>query len=240
MSGKLPRARPRLLAVTELIAAGSRVADIGSDHGRLPRLLIGSGRAAWCIATEYGNGPAGRLRAEVTACPEADRIEVRQGNGLDPLRPEDRIDGLVLSGMGGATMLSILDAARLSALGVKWLVLQPQSGWAGLRAGLAQRDWSVSSERLVRDRGRFYTVMHVLSGPPTLKPPSGFNELEWYELGPCWFRDRDPVAIEYWTERSSRARERLRRARGEGLRYAHRECELSDRALAALKSPRVG
>ena len=177
--------RPRLLAVAEAIPVRSRVADIGSDHGRLPRLLIRSGRATWCIATEYGDGPARRLRAGVTAGPEADRIEIRQGHGLDPLRPEDRIEVLVLSGMGGPTMLSILDAARLQALGMEWLVLQPQSGWAGLRAGLEQRGWSVSAERLVRDRGRVYTVMQV------------------------------------------------RPAR-------HVDCELADRALAALKLPRVG
>ncbi len=240
MSGRFPRARPRLQAVAEMIAQGSRVADIGSDHGRLPRLLIRSGRAAWCIATEHGNGPAGRLRDGVTACPEEDRIEVRQGDGLDPLQPEDRIDGLVLSGMGGATMLSILDAAQLQALGVKWLVLQPQSGWAALRAGLAQRGWGVSTERLVRDRGRFYTVMHVVAGAPAPVAPSEFSEWEWYEVGPCWYRDRDPVAVEYWTRRSSRARERLRRACGEGVRQARRDCDLANRALAALKSPRVG
>ena len=161
MIGRFPRMRPRLLAVNDAIPVGSRVADIGSDHGRLPRLLIRSGRATWCIATEYGAGPARQLRTGVTACPEADRIEIRQGDGLDPLRPEDRIDVLVLSGMGGPTMLSILDPARLQTLGVECLILQPQSGLAGLRAGLAQHGWNVSSERLVRDRGRFYTVMTV-------------------------------------------------------------------------------
>ena len=240
MSEQFPRVRPRLLAVTEAIARGSRVADIGSDHGRLPRLLIRSGRAASCIATELGDGPTARLRAGVTACAEADRIEVRQGDGLDPLRPEDRIDGLVLSGMGGATMLSILDAARLQALGVSWAVLQPQSGWGGLRAGLAQRGWSVSTERLVRDRGRFYTVMRASPGAATPAAPEGFSESQWYELGPCLFRDRDPAAAEYWAERSAHARARLRRARGDGVRHARGDCELADRALAALKSPQVG
>ncbi len=161
MTGTFPRVRPRLLAVTEAIPVGSRVADIGSDHGRLPRLLIRSGRAAWCIATEYRAGPTRRLRAGITACPEADRIEIRQGDGLDPLRPEDRIEVLVLSGMGGPKMLSILDPARLQALGVEWLVLQPQSGRVGLRAGLEQRGWNISAERLVRDRSRFYTIMTV-------------------------------------------------------------------------------
>ncbi len=240
MSEPSPRGRPRLLAVTEAVTAGSRVADIGSDHGRLPRLLIRSGRASWCVATEYGGGPAGRLRTGVGDSPEADRIEVRQGDGLNPLRPEDRIDGLVLSGMGGATMLSILDARKLRMLGVGWLVLQPQSGWASLRSGLASRDWGVTDERLVRDRGRFYTVMRALPGAEAPPPQAGFDERDWYELGPCWFRDRDPTAIEYWAERSSRARARLRRARGAGVRPAREECELADRALAALKSPRLG
>jgi len=161
MTGTFPRMHPRLLAVNEAIPVGSRVADIGSDHGRLPRLLVRSGRAAWCIATEYGAGPAQRLRAGITACPEADRIEIRHGDGLDPLRPDDRIDVLVLSGMGGPKMLSILDPVRLGALGVERLVLQPQSGRAGLRAGLAQRGWNVSAQRLVLDRGRFYTVVQL-------------------------------------------------------------------------------
>jgi len=240
MDGQLRHERPRLQAVTEAIARGSRVADIGSDHGRLPRLLIRSGRATWCIATENGSGPASRLRAGVAACTDADRIEIRQGDGLEPLRPEDRIDGIVLSGIGGATMLSILDAARLQALGIRWLVLQPQSGWAALRAGLAHRGWSVSTERLVRDRGRFYTIMRAAAGAAGPAVPEGFNEREWYELGPCWLRDRDPAAIEYWTERSSNARNRLRHARGDGLLHARGECELADRALAALKPPRVG
>ncbi|NIL99922.1 MAG: hypothetical protein GTN89_02980 [Acidobacteria bacterium] len=240
MSELFPRVRPRLLAVTEAVAAGSRVADIGSDHGRLPRLLIRSGRASWCVATEFGAGPSGRLRSGVGGCPEAERIEVRQGDGLTPLDAEDRFDGLVLSGMGGATMLSILEPEKLEALGVSWLVLQPQSGWAALRAGLARRGWRVADETLVRDRGRFYTVMRAVPGVEVFTPPAGFDEREWFELGPCWFRDRDPAAIDYWTERSSRAKARLRRARGAGVERARGECDLADRALAALKSPRLG
>jgi tRNA (adenine22-N1)-methyltransferase len=219
---------------------GSRVADIGSDHGRLPRLLVRSGRAVSCIATEFGAGPSARLRTSVTTCPEADRIEVRQGDGLDPLRSDDRIDGLVLSGMGSATMLSILDVSRLSTLGVGWLVLQPQSGWAQLRTGLAERGWGVETERLVRDRDRFYTVMRARSGATTPTPPAGFSQADWFELGPCLFRDRDPAAIEYWTERSAQAQARLQRAKGGGILHARGENDLADRALAALKSPRVG
>ena len=240
MPPSLPTARARLHAVAEAVPEGSRVADIGSDHGRLPRLLIHSGRAVWCVATEYGAGPARRLSEAVAVCPESDRIDVRRGAGLDPLGPADRLDVLVLSGMGGVTMLSILDRSRLRILGVERLVLQPQSSWAGLRAGLEDRGWCVCAERLVRDRGRFYTVMLAQKGATAPAAIAGFTREEWFELGPCWFRDRDPAAIEYWNERAGLARGRLRRARGAGVLHAAAECELAHRVLAVLESPPVG
>ncbi len=240
MSQNSSRLRPRLAAVVEAIPQGSRVADIGSDHGRLPRLLIASGRAAWCLATERSSGPERRLRAAVDSSPEADRIDVRRGDGLEPLRAEDRLDGLVLSGMGGPTMLSILDRERLAELGIRWLVLQPQSGWGGLRRGLERLGWSVDGERLVRDRDRFYTVMRAQEGAETIPAPPGFSAREWFEIGPCWFRDRESAALEYWAERSARAEQRLRRVRGAGLTPARAECELARRALAALESSRLG
>jgi tRNA (adenine22-N1)-methyltransferase len=227
-------------ALADAVPAGSRVADIGSDHGRLPRLLIRGGRALRCVATEYGSGPSRRLRETVAACPEADRIEVRRGCGLDPLSPDDRLDVLVLSGMGGATMLSILDPQRLETLGVKLLVLQPQSGWAELRAGLETLGWSVGAERLVRDRERFYTVMLSAKGGVGPAPVPGFTRDEWFELGPCWFRDRDPAAVMYWNERAERAERRLQRARGAGVRPASTEYELAQRALAIFKATPVG
>ncbi|HEX4825178.1 MAG TPA: SAM-dependent methyltransferase, partial [Candidatus Polarisedimenticolaceae bacterium] len=43
---------PRLAALAAAIAPGSRVADVGSDHGLLPLWLARTGRAAFCLVTE--------------------------------------------------------------------------------------------------------------------------------------------------------------------------------------------
>ena len=236
MTQPVPGVRARLAAVAAAIPPGSRVADIGSDHGRLPRMLIASGHAGWCVATEHGEGPANRLRAAVEGSPEADRIELRRGDGLAPLRREDALDVLVVSGMGGPAMLRILRAERLDELGPERLVLQPQSGWAGLRAGLDGLGRGVRAERLVEDRGRFYTVM--LAGDGVAEPaiPAGFSRREWYEVGPCWVRDGEPAALAYWTRRRERALRRLRLARGGGLEAARAEYDLAERALVVFRS----
>lgn len=240
MAGTIPGVRARLAAVAEAIPENSRVADIGSDHGRLPRLLVHSGRARSCIATEHGAGPAHRLKSGVVGSAEADRIEIRRGNGLEPLHPEDRLQVLVLSGMGGATMLEILQPPRLEALGVERLVLQPQSSWGRLRRALDERGWTVERERLVRDRDRFYTVMSARRGAEAAPLPPGFEAPQAYEVGPCWYRDREPLALEYWAGRERHAKTLLRSARGAGRDHAESELRLARGALAAFERAPVG
>src|SRR6476661_1445037 len=94
----------RLLAIAALIPAGARVADVGSGHGLLPRHLLATGRAAWCVATERD---ARRLRS-VLGDPEEPRLSLRHGDGLDPLLPEERLDVVVLAGLGGPSIARIL------------------------------------------------------------------------------------------------------------------------------------
>ena len=116
-----PGIRARLQALAAAVPRGSRVADVGSDHGHLPRLLVASGRTDWCVATEFAAGPTRRLRQGLNGTPEADRIEVRRGDGLEVLCRNDRIDVLVMSGMGGVKMLRILDPRRLDELHIERL-----------------------------------------------------------------------------------------------------------------------
>ena len=52
MDAGLPPLSPRLAAIADAIEPGSRVADVGTDHGKLPLWLAASGRAAYCLATE--------------------------------------------------------------------------------------------------------------------------------------------------------------------------------------------
>ena len=44
------------------VPRGSRVADIGSGHGILPRLLLASGRASYCIASAATGRPRSMSR----------------------------------------------------------------------------------------------------------------------------------------------------------------------------------
>lgn len=231
----------RLRATAELIPSGSRVADVGTDHGRLPRFVLSSGRASYCVATERHETRLARVRRPPPEGTSASRLELRWGDGLDPLRPDDRLDVIVLAGMGARTIVRILDNPRRARLGARRLVLQPQSEIALLRRWLASRKLVIVAETLVRDRGHFYVALAAEngSGSPCAGHPR-LSEDELFEVGPCLVASRDPLVRRYWRLRRRREERILERARGAGCRAARRRHDLACRVLALLGSPDAG
>ncbi len=151
---------PRLAAVAGLVPAGVRAADIGCDHGYLSLHLTESGIAAHCIASDVREGPLSAARENVRAAGMADRIELRLGDGLSGIAPEET-DCIILAGMGGDTMREILQAAPWITGGGHTLVLQPQSHTDTLRLWLSGQGFSVTAERVVYDRGHLYVVFRA-------------------------------------------------------------------------------
>jgi tRNA (adenine22-N1)-methyltransferase len=159
---------PRLRTVAELVPPGARVADVGSGPGILPQALLRTGRCPRCIATERS---ATRAR-ELEALGPIAGLEVRVGDGLDPLDARDRIQVLAMSGFGGETMARILERGAIDRLGVRRLVLQPQGGAGELRHFLRARGLVVIEERIVVERGRHYLVFAAEAWPLQASPGS--------------------------------------------------------------------
>lgn len=149
--------RGRLAAVAALVPPGSRVADVGTGHGLLALRLRASGRAAHCVATERNT----RLLTEARrrAVDRLPGVELRAGDGLAALDPADRIDVVVLAGMGSRKMIRILADERLLRLAIRRLVLQPQCEAQRLRRWLADQGFGIVAESRSLERGRSYLVI---------------------------------------------------------------------------------
>ena len=166
MTGKGGRSRwgPRLAAIAGLVPSGSRVADVGTGHAGLADMLLASGRAAHCIATEISLETLESIREKVRGRALPGGFELRGGDGLEALSPADRIDVLVIAGIGARKIIGILASSRLDALGVRRLVLQPQSEPELLDRWLTLRGFRVVDERRPADRGRSYRVLAAERG----------------------------------------------------------------------------
>lgn len=156
------RLPPRLAAIAKLVPAGARLADVGTDHGLLPILLLKEGRIASALATDIRQGPLDRAIANA-ALHGVDKITFRLCNGLESVTPEEA-DTVVIAGMGGENIAGILAGAPWCRAGVR-LILQPMSRPEAVRRALPALGLHIRSETLTEDAGRLYSIILAEGGP---------------------------------------------------------------------------
>ena len=154
---------PRLSAIARLIPQGSRVADVGTDHGYLPIWLMEQGISPFVIATDLRPGPLDAAKENARQANIQAGISFRLADGLAAVSPHE-VDVVVLAGMGGETIGGILDRTPWLQEGVHRLILQPQSKIPRLMDELAAGGYAVLDQHLAADAGRIYSVYEVIPG----------------------------------------------------------------------------
>lgn len=181
----------RLKAIAEMLRPGQPVADIGADHALLSIYLVDKQIASRVIATELGEGPYQRLCKAVDSSPYADRIMVRQGDGLQPLQPGE-VSSIVIAGMGGDTMVQVFSCDWNKAGSFNSFVLQPMSRPGALRSALARKGWQLKNEKLVWQNRHFFSIIMAVPG----NQPYNLSPLE-LDAGPILLRQTCPTAQAY-------------------------------------------
>ncbi len=159
------RLSARLHAVAEFVPQGARVADIGTDHGRLLVEVLTRRRAQRVIGIDCRTDPLRVARSTIDAAGAeiAARVELRLGDGLAALAPGE-VDAIVIAGMGARRICTIVDAHRDRVSAAVTLILQPANDWQHLRSWLAGAQMRPLGERIVWERGRAHLVLAVTPG----------------------------------------------------------------------------
>ena len=158
MKAKKLELSPRLLCVCEMVRRGACIADIGTDHAFVPIYLVQSGRIRFAIASDVALGPLSKAREMVCENHMEDKIHVRLSDGLAEILPDEAED-IIISGMGGETILSIIDAAPWLQSPKIRLILQPMTMQAKLRKGLLSRGFYITDEKICREGFRIYQII---------------------------------------------------------------------------------
>ena len=148
----------RLSAVAALVRKGSRLADIGTDHAYLPVHLVEAGICPSAIASDIGAGPLEAARRTVTENNLTSEIALRLGNGIATVSAGE-IDDIAIAGMGGETIVMILEAAQWVKDTYIRLILQPMTRAEDLRRWLLQNGFSILEEHLIIDGRHLYPVL---------------------------------------------------------------------------------
>lgn len=150
----------RLSAAAEFVNEGTVAADIGTDHGYLVCSLIERGICSAAYATDINIKPLESARALIKELGYEDKIETRLADGLEGL-PEKGIQEVLVCGMGGETIISILERCKWVKSELVHLVLQPMTRADMLRRWLCENGWRIDAEKAVEAEGHLYSVMSV-------------------------------------------------------------------------------
>lgn len=150
----------RLQIIADKIVEGSKIADIGSDHALLPSYLVEKGFVSFAVAGEINDGPLEAAKKQVTQKHLQHKIDVRKGNGLSVLNPNE-VDTIIIAGMGGSLITQILSQGSTALIGVRQLILQPNVGEEIVRRWLFEHDWYLLEENIVFEDGKVYEILHA-------------------------------------------------------------------------------
>ena len=160
---------PRLEAVASFIPGGSRVADVGTDHGFLPIWLRLSGVSPAVIASDIRPGPLESAKRNAKRY-GVDGISFRLCSGLEDISPLET-DIVVIAGMSGETIISILRAAGWDWR-TKRLILEANTKQPELLVWLYQNGLHIEAEKIPQENGRHYRVFCAVSGEAPLPRPA--------------------------------------------------------------------
>lgn len=151
----------RLLTCAKFVT-GKKAVDVGTDHGYLAVYLVENGICERVVACDVNEKPLQAAYSTVSMSGVADKIDILISDGLDSV-PSDGITDVVMAGMGGELIASLIDKCEWLKDKHKLvnLVLQPMTKSETLRKWLYDNGFAVKQELGCTDGGFVYSVIQA-------------------------------------------------------------------------------
>ena len=136
-----------------------KVVDIGCDHGYLSIYLKAVNGNKIVIATDINENALNMAKKNINK--NRILIETRLGNGLDVINYNE-VDTIIISGMGGNTILNILKKNKLKY--IKKIVIQSNTDIPLIRKYINKLGYTIKNEQLIIDKNIYYIIITFSKG----------------------------------------------------------------------------
>ena len=147
----------RLKKIGDLVEANSFCLDVGCDHAFLDIYLVQRGENIKAIASDVKEGPLNHARENIKKYHLEDKIECRLGNGLDTY--SDDVDTIIISGLGGRSMIGIFKNHLEVLKKVNTIILSPNNYQEDVKRFLCKHHFYLSNEELVKEGKFIYQIL---------------------------------------------------------------------------------
>ncbi len=150
----------RLSTAVSFARKGAVAADIGTDHGYLICELVSKKLSPKGYACDINEKPLKKAAELVDELGLAGKIKCVLTDGVAGL-PETEVGDIYICGMGGETIIGIIERGEWLFTERVHLVLQPMTKAETLRRWLCTHGFRIDEERAAEAEGRLYAVMSV-------------------------------------------------------------------------------
>ena len=177
----------RLQTICDLIRTPCQVVvDIGYDHGKIMHFAC-QHFEAHVIGVERAPHFATRYQQQYPG----DQVDLRTGDGLQPLTSVDPADVLILSGLGEECIRHILTEQIDYVQRCRQILFCCSSIDLQLRPYLNSVGWYADNEVLIQERSKIYAISSFKQGAESC------TNAQQSAIGPRLFEQADPLLAAY-------------------------------------------
>lgn len=148
----------RLSMLAGMIVPGRSILDVGTDHALLPAFMLLCGKSPFATASDIGEMPLKNAEKTIKRYGLEGKIRLRLSDGFRNI-PPDEAEEIVIAGMGGTLISSMIDSAPWLKNKEKHLIIQPMTRAEEVRECLCRNGFMIESEEAVKDCGRLYIAL---------------------------------------------------------------------------------
>ncbi|MCD1146875.1 class I SAM-dependent methyltransferase [Peptoniphilus sp. KCTC 25270] len=153
----------RLYELAKMVDFTPIVADIGTDHGYIPYLLLKENKCMIAIATDISEPSLKKGKSLLESEFTPFQYDCRVGDGLEVLEPMEA-NAVIIAGMGGILISEVLEKSKEKAMSMDYLILQPMQAEEELMDYLTKEDYQLMEVRLVKENKKIYPIFKMKPG----------------------------------------------------------------------------
>lgn len=179
----------RLKAISDFIYPYRRIADIGCDHGYLIKIAFDNNLIDYAYAIDNKIGP---LNSSKNNLKDYQNVAYFLSDGLDKV--DESIECVIIAGMGGMLIISILEKNKDKLKNIKRLILQANRDEYLLRKYLVENGFYIQDEKIIKEDNKYYEIDCF---------KKGYEEYDFNDLyfGKILMKNKDDVFIEKWNNK---------------------------------------
>ncbi len=152
----------RIKQIKKYIPLNQDVADVGSDHGLLLRLLFDDGFPNKMLGIENKEGPFSNLSKLVKAI-NAENASCVLSNGIDYLPSNYKT--VVIAGMGLDTIKAIINKNKDKIDFISDFIIDCHTSYEKVRPFFVELGYHVAEETIIFEDNIYYEIIHFKKGP---------------------------------------------------------------------------